>query len=189
MSTANFSKLAGKDELGNVKTGRINAAGNAANPAGNGITSGTGTIVKNSVERNGGLIKTTILIDMTGLTSSATNTDIIGKENAAACFLTQITGKVNGTIIAGTMTCVELPAGGDTDIDLYSAVEATGTEDALVTALTETVLHANAGAWALSTSKALTAWPAANEYLYLTVGGTTAGNYTGGRFLIELIGI
>jgi hypothetical protein len=189
MSTANFRKLAGQDALGDVTTGRINAKGNVANPAGNGITSGTGTIIKSSVERNGGLIKTKILIDITGLTSSASGGDIIGKENAADCFLTQITGKVNGEILSGTMTCVELPAGGDLDIDLFSAVEATGTEDGAVGSLTSTALHANGGNWALGTVKALTAWPVAGRYLYLTVGGTTAGNYSAGRFLIELTGI
>lgn len=188
MSKANFMKLIREDRLGDVEVRSLTSTEVAA-PPGTGISSGTGTIVKSAIERIGGLIKTTILIDVTGLTSSATGGDIIGKENAANCTLTQITTALNGTIIAGTMTCVEIPAGGDLDIDLYSATEATGVEDAAVSGLAETALHANGGNWALSSVKALTAWPAANEYLYLTVGGTTAGNYTGGRFLIELIGV
>ena len=91
--------------------------------------------------------------------------------------------------MAGSITCVELPAGGDLDIDLFSATEATGTEDGAVGSLTSTALHANGGNWALSSVKALTAWPAADQYLYLTVGGTTAGNYSAGRLLIELYGV
>ncbi len=168
MSTANFSKLAGKDQLGNVTTGRINAAGNVANPAGNGITSGTGTIVKNSVERNGGLIKTKIYIDLTGLGSSTTNLDIIGKAGGAA-FLTQITPKVNGTIVGGTVTCRT----------------ATLAFDYAIGSATETALLTRGAAWAIGDVKALSGVPAANEYLYLTGGADgTAADYTAGKFII-----
>ena len=80
---------------------------------------------------------------------------------------------------------------GEIDIDLYSAVESTGVEGALITALDETALHATTADWTIDLVRALTALPAANEYLYLTVGTATtpaAGVYTAGKFLIELFG-
>jgi hypothetical protein len=191
MSTANFRKLAGQDALGDVTTGRINAKGNVANAAANGITAGVGTVIKSSVERNGGLIKTKIYIDLTGLASSTTDLDIIGKAGGAA-YLTQITRAVNGNIVGGTVTCLEAAVGGVTDIDLYAAVEGTSTEafDYLITSATETALVTRGGAWALGDVRALSAVPAADAYLYLTGGAAgTAAAYSAGKFMIELIGV
>jgi hypothetical protein len=122
------------------------------------------------------------------LNSSAT-ADIIGKQSAANCHLGQITTAESGQLFAGSMTCLEAPVGGDTDIDLYCAVEATGTEDAAVTALTETALLNAGSAWTLNEAIALTAVPVANNYLYLSSGGAGAdATYTAGKFLIELRG-
>ena len=158
---------------------------------GSGFT-GTGTIAKQSVTEADGIITTQILIDLTGLHSSTTLIDIIGGEGAANCHFGYIDPDVNGTILSGWIQCLETPAGGITDIDIYSADEATGTEDTTIGGLTETVLHANAGAWsaALSTNTAFSAaLPPANEYLYLAVGvAGTVGTYTAGQFLITLIG-
>lgn len=87
------------------------------------------------------------------------------------------------------MTCLEVPAGGADDIDLYSASEATGVFDGKIADLTETALVTSGGAWTLGGMKALSAVPAANAYLYLTGGESgTAAAYTAGKFLIELDG-
>lgn len=159
-----------------------------ATEAGAGITGGTGTVYKSSVEKIGGLIKTSIMIDLTGLGSSTTDLDIIG-QGAVAAHLGQITAARNGTILYGMMTCHEVPATGADDIDLYSATVGTGVFDDGIAALTETALLTRGGAWAAGDVKPLTGWPAANEYLYLTGGeGGTAGTYTAGKFLIELYG-
>jgi len=156
--------------------------------AGAGITGGTGTIYKNSVRQIGTLIHTTIYIDLTGLASSTTDLDIIGVGSSAA-HIGQITAARNGTIEAIRMTCLELPAGGADDIDLYAATEGTGIFDGGVAALTETALITAGGAWANGTVKGSTAVPAADQYLYLTGGeGGTAATYTAGKFLIELFG-
>jgi hypothetical protein len=155
---------------------------------GAGISGGTGTVFKSSVIRTGGIIRTSLLIDLTGLASSTTDLDIIGQSTTAA-YLGQITAARNGTIISGRMTCLEVPTGGADDIDLYSATEATGVFDGGIAALAETALVTSAGAWTLGGMKALSAVPAANEYLYLTGGeGGTANTYTAGKFLIELDG-
>ena len=155
---------------------------------GAGISGGTGTVFKSSVIRIGDIIKTSILIDLTGLSSSTTDLDIIGQGTDPA-YLGQITAAKNGTILTGRMTCLEVPAGGIADIDLYSATEATGVFDGAVGDLAETAIITSGGNWTLAAVKAFGAIPAANSYLYLTGGaGGTAAAYTAGKFLIELEG-
>ena len=157
---------------------------------GTGISTGSGTVYKANVTVAGDLIKTEILIDLTGLNSGDANLDIIGVAGTANSHFGQITAALNGTIIAGHLECFETPAGGEPDIDVYSATESTGTEEALVTGLTETALLASGADWTLTTQKrALTALPAANAYLYLAAsGGSTNATYTAGIFLLTLYG-
>lgn len=162
-----------------------------ATEAGAGITAGTGTVYKSSVQRVGGIITTRILIDLTGLHSEATDLDIIGVDaSASVAHIGQITAAKNGTILAGIMRCLEVPAGGDPNLALYSATEGTGVEDGGIAALTETLLFDPAADWTIDMSRSLTGIPAANEYLYLVQGdGTgTDADYTAGKFLIELYG-
>jgi hypothetical protein len=135
-------------------------------------------------------------MDITGLDSSA-NTDIIGVDSTANSHIGQVTAALNGTIFAGEITCLETPAGGEPDIDLVSGDEATGTEDAVYTGLTNSTklfdagqdwvggLHANQYQTA-----GLTAMPAADQYLYLSTGNTDNVNdtYTAGKFKIVLYG-
>lgn len=159
-----------------------------ATEAGAGITGGTGTVYKSSVAEIGGIIRTSILIDLTGLGSSTTDLDIIG-QGASAAHLGQITTARNGTILHGRMTCLEVPATGADDIDLYAATEATGVFDAGIASLVETALVTAGGAWTAGLVKEFSADVAADKYLYLTGGeGGTAGTYTAGKFLIELYG-
>ena len=158
-----------------------------ATEAGTGITGGTGTIYRSSVIREGGIIKTSILIDLTGLRSTA-NGDIIGVDGTSnVCHIGQITAARNGTILAGRMTCFETPAGGDPDINVHSATEGTGVEDGAISDLTETLL-VNSGDLATGTVVTFTGVPAADEFLYLTLGATTNADYTAGKLLIELFG-
>lgn len=155
---------------------------------GAGISPVTNSICEHSVEKVGGLYKTTILIDLTGLNSGGTAGDIIGKADTAASHLGQILAAVNGTIFAGRLTCLETPATGDDDIDLYSATEATGTEDAAIGGITSTQL-CNSGNLTVGTVVPLTAFPAANKYLYLVAQtGDANATYTAGILLIELWG-
>lgn len=155
---------------------------------GAGITDGSGTICRTSVTMEGGIKKTSILIDLTGLASSTTDLDIIGVGTGVA-YLGRVTAAECGTVLGLRMTCLEVPATGADDIDLYSATEATGAYDAGVATLVETAIITSAGAWAADTTKWATADVAADQYLYLTGGeGGTAGTYTAGRFLIEIFG-
>lgn len=150
---------------------------------------GTGTVYKASIVKQGGIYKTTLLIDLTGAASSTTDLDIIGTSGVS--HTGQIIAAANGTIWYGQVTCLETPAGGITDIDLYSAVEATGAFDAGIATLDETALLTKGGAWSAAvTPVIMTAVPAADEYLYLTGGAAgTAATYTAGRFMVELFGV
>lgn len=153
---------------------------------GAGILAGTGTIYEASVTRQGDIITTQILMDLTGLSSSAAG-DIIG--TAGVCHIGQITTAVNGIIMGGGIRCLEAPAGGEADIDLYGADEATGAYDAAITSLTNDTQAINSGTLALTTDGSVIADSiAANDYLYLVSVGATASAYTGGRILITLIG-
>lgn len=164
---------------------RFSATGNTANTAGVGIT-GTATSWVTSVTKEGSLIKTTLVVDLEELYAGGTAGDIIGANGAGVAHLGRITAAVNGTIIAGRMVCLEAPAGGDTDIDLYSATEATGVEDEAIGGLTSTQL-VDSGVLSAGTAVVLAA-PAADQYLYLV--GQAGGNakYTAGKLLIEFWG-
>ncbi len=158
---------------------------------GSGISAGVGTVCKTTVRRQGKSIKTEIILDLTGLESEATLADIIGDNGAANCYIAQIAASRNGTILGGKVTCLEAPAGGEVDIDFYSAVEGTGVEGAAVTGLDETALLNTAADWTIDLVRAFTGVPADGEYIYLAVGtatSPTAGTYTAGKFLIEFWG-
>lgn len=185
--TSLHGKLIGLDKDGKLVVPAGYASGDGFS-AGAGITSGTGTVYDSSIVKQNGVIKTRIFIDLTGLASSTTDLDIIGV-GASAAYIGQHTVAQNGILFAGRMICLELPAGGADDIDLYAATEATGVFDAGIGTLAETALLTKGGAWAARTTSALTALPAADQYLYLTGGEAgTAATYTAGQFVIELEG-
>ena len=150
------------------------------------VISASAASVKSSVVRLGDIIKTTIVIDLTGLKSVATDLDIIG--DTGVSYLMQVTAAANGTIFKGQMGCMEVPTTGADDIDLYAATEGTGAYDGGIAALTETALVTAGGAHAIGTVKPFTALPAANQYLYLTSGEAVAGTYDAGILYIEMWG-
>jgi len=149
---------------------------------------GVGTLYKSSVVKQNEIIKTEIMIDLTGAASSTTDLDIIG--TLGVSHIGQVTTAINGVILYGQMRCLETPAGGADDIDLYAATEGTGAFDGGVAALVETALITKGGAWAGAVTPVIFAAPVvADKYLYLTCGEAgTAASYTAGRFLLELWG-
>lgn len=163
--------------------------GRTASP-GVGITGGTGTIFRSSVTVEGDMIKTSIMFDLTGLNSGGTAGDIIGTNGAGVAHLGQITAAINGTIIGGYMRCIETPAGGDTDFDLYAATPATGVEDVAISTLAGQTQVINSGVQALGTvSLVIPDTIAANSYLYFVGQGVANATYTAGRGVIILYGI
>ena len=181
--------ISGGGTLSSVSTTNL-ATTTASNMAvGTGISAVAAAVNFHSVIRIGDIIETTILIDVTGL-KSTDDTDIIGKADTANSHIGQITAAVNGTIIAGSVTCLETPTTGEPDIDLYGAAEATGAEDAVVTGLTETKLLDTGADWTgVLGARGLQTIPPADSYLYLvTSGGADTGVYASGKFLIKFYG-
>ncbi len=175
-----------------VPMDRWRADGDARMTCGTGITEDTAAICEGRVLRDGGLIKTEIFIDLTGLTSGATAGDIIGDDGVANCPIGRITNRLNGIIRYGQITCLETPATGDDDIDFYgSVVEPTGTQDVAISTMTGEVIMLNNGNWtgAVATPKALTESEPDEGYIYMCSGQTeAAATYTAGQFLLELWG-
>ena len=156
--------------------------------AGTGITGGTGTIYKSWSEHFNNVIKTFIIIDMDGLRSGDT-ADIIGKSATGSCHIGQITNAICGNVFKMKITCLEVPAGGSLDIDFYTATVATGTEDTLITALTETKVLEYGQNWAVGNESLFNVKLKENEYLYMVNGGSAVdAEYTTGQFLIEIFG-
>ncbi len=159
---------------------------------GGGITLGAGAIGKGSYNNASGVKTINIILDLTGLKGGGTAGDIIGSDSTSiggvrqAAFVGYIPSDM--TVLGGRMTCLETPAGGDTDIDLYSATEGTGVQDEAISALTETQII-NGGAQSLGTVTYFAADPASSAFFYMVSQGTTTTAYTAGRFLIEVFGV
>ncbi len=142
--------------------------------------------LKSDVSTNVNIVETRIMIDLTGLYSGGTAGDIIGKNGDGVAFIGRVTTANQGTVFGVKMECLETPAGGDTDIDLYSATEGTGVEDTAIGDLTETQII-NAGAASAGTSVA-GGDIAADQYLYLVGQGTSNTVYSAGRLMITILG-
>ena len=134
--------------------------------------------------------KTSILIDLVGLASGGAN-DIIGKDGGVAnCHIGQYTVASCGTLDSIKMSWLELAAGGDPDINLCSADEATLAENTALSAGTNPVTIINGGDGTATDNTKLSArtLATADQYLYLSNGASTDAAYTAGRLLIELWG-
>lgn len=156
--------------------------------AGSGVSSAETYV--SGVSQEGGLVITRIVIDLTGLVGSASDLDIIGNTGgAASANIGQVLSATSGTIVGGSVTCLEVPAGGSADVDFYAASVGTGAQDAAVTGLSgASALVTSGGAWTSGASKGMTALPAASSYLYLANGAASGGTFTAGKFLIQLYG-
>ncbi|MDB9996613.1 hypothetical protein OAE49_06310 [Gammaproteobacteria bacterium] len=179
----------------NATTGEITITSGskmATEAAGGAGIEGTAAVYVTQVERfksdtttNVNIVKTTIMIDLTGLRSTAAG-DIIGKDGSGVAYIGRVTTANQGTVFGVTMECFETPAGGDPDINLHSATEATGVEDTPISDLTETLII-NGGDAAVGT-RTVGGTIAADQYLYLTAGATTDATYTAGRLVITITG-
>jgi hypothetical protein len=139
----------------------------------------------------GGIIKTEIVILMTGLNGTGSAGDIIGDDgNVEYCHFGQITAAINGTLFGGRISCLETPAGGNDDVDFWSCIEDDGQNDeGLAGSMTGEVQHLNHGAWAAGEIAGLTTVPVADRYLYLAAGANTDADFSAGVFLLEMWGI
>ena len=169
-------------------TGGVTSTSASGNAAGAGFNT-SGTVAIDVGEINGEII-TTIKVDLgTGaIVSSGTAGDVIGEDDTEGAFLTRITTAVNGIVYRGEMICVEVPTTGDPDINLAANSSSTLAEDGAGEG--EHVLI-NGGTATLAKHYPSFTIPSGgiqNDHLYLTHGGTTAGTYGAGQFIIKLYG-
>ena len=143
------------------------------------------------VTKIGGDITTTILIDLHGgLASGGTADDVIGTDGGAAnAYIAELTSAVNGIPYLIEFACLEVPTGGDPDINLVCSATGTTAENAAVTSGTvllnngDLTLGFYAEADGGSTLAALS-----KKYLYLTSGDATEAAYTAGKLVIKIHG-
>ncbi len=143
------------------------------------------------VTKIGGDITTTILIDLHGgLASGGTADDVIGTDGGAAnAYIAELTSAVNGIPYLIEFACLEVPTGGDPDINLVCSATGTDAENAAVTSGTvllnngDLTLGFYAEADGGSTLAALS-----KKFLYLTSGDATEAAYTAGKLVIKIHG-
>tara|TARA_Y100000034_G_C6826777_1_gene372817 strand:+ start:426 stop:1079 length:654 start_codon:yes stop_codon:yes gene_type:complete len=158
-----------------------------------GLTPGSGfgdaALYKSWISNEGTVTITNILIDLTGIRSTAGG-DIIGDDGEANAHIGQYTTALCGTFFAASIQCLELPAGGNPDINLCSADEATLAEDsAIASAGTNPITIINSGNHAAGSAVWGTTAPnSSGQYLYLVAGATTDADYTTGVLHIKLYG-
>ena len=157
-----------------------------------GLTAGAGfsdaTLFKSWTEESGTVTITNVLIDLTGILSTAAN-DIIGNDGAASANIGQYTTAVMGTMFAASMHCLETPAGGDPDINLAFADEATLAEDSALSAGSNPITCINAGDHSAGSAAFGSTMPnSTGQYIYLVAGDATDADYTAGVLHIKFYG-
>ena len=171
---------------------RITSAGATQSISATGTAAGAGIDAVSPTIRVGNYnseIVTTLFIDIgAGLIISDDGAgEVIGEDGVAAAYLTRITTAVNGIIYGGEIICLEVPTTGDPDINVVANASATLAQEAAGEG--EHVL-ANCGVHTLGlkTEFTIPAGSNVNDYIYLTHGGTTAGTYDAGKFLLRFYG-
>ena len=143
------------------------------------------------INKIGGDIITTILVDLHGgLASGGTADDVIGTDGGAAnAYIAELTSAVNGIPYLVEFMCLEVPTGGDPDINLVCSATGTTAENAAVTSGTvlfnngDLTLGLHNEADGGTTLSALT-----KKFLYLTSGDATEAAYTAGKIMIKIHG-
>ena len=162
--------------------------GFATNP-GAGFSSSSYDTNHGTIGQIQGEVITTLFLELNENTivSSSDAGDVIGKDDAANAFFTQVTTAKNGIVYAGEIICVEVPTTGDADINVAANSSGTIAEDAAGEG--QHVL-ANCGPQTLGLRTAFTipSGGIQDDFLYLTHGGTTAGAYGAGKFIVRLFG-
>ena len=125
-----------------------------------------------------------------GLASGGTADDVIGTDGGAAnAYIAELTSAVNGIPYLVEFMCLEVPTGGDPDINLVCSATGTTAENAAVTSGTvlfnngDLTLGLHNEADGGTTLSALT-----KKYLYLTSGDATEAAYTAGKIMIKIHG-
>tara|TARA_R110000824_G_scaffold235221_1_gene423948 strand:+ start:550 stop:1110 length:561 start_codon:yes stop_codon:yes gene_type:complete len=152
--------------------------------------------LQTSVVKVGNVIETTVLVDLAeGAGSGGTADDIIGTDNTAdagGAYIADLSDAVNGVMFAVKFSCIEVPTGGDPDINLVFSATGSDAHDAGVTSGTILLNNGDLTLGESATTAAGTAVIAggtnALNYVYLTSGDATDAAYTAGKLVITFYG-
>jgi hypothetical protein len=143
------------------------------------------------VNKVGGTITTTILIDLHGgFVGSAAANRIIGVGTSANSYIAELTKEVNGIPILLEFGCVEVPTGGDPDINVDISATGTTASGAAVASGTQMM---NNGDLTLgyynSVDSAATMAALSKKFVYLVQGAATNAAYSAGKIWIRITGM
>ena len=143
------------------------------------------------VSKVGGTITTTILIDLHGgFVGSATGDRIIGVGTSANAYIAELTKEVNGIPILLEFGCVEVPTGGDPDINVDISATGTTASGAAVASGTQMM---NNGDLTLgyynAVDSAATMAALSKKFIYLVQGAATNAAYSAGKIWIRITGM
>ena len=143
------------------------------------------------VNKVGGTITTTILIDLHGgFVGSATGDRIIGVGTSANAYIAELTKEVNGIPILLEFGCVEVPTGGDPDINVDISATGTTASGAAVASGTQMM---NNGDLTLGYYNAVDAGSTmaalSKKFIYLVQGAATNAAYSAGKIWIRITGM
>jgi hypothetical protein len=196
-ANANLTLTIDGDITATAAGGDITMTTATATAAGSGVSDATSQTMY--VEKKNGVIKTTILIDIAGLSSADTVGKVIGDTTDANAYLTKLTYAINGIVYEARMGCMETPNSAGThtkNIDLRASTTnragaADGSGDPLW-------LDCGSVDWSIGAKRTpppedvLAALASADDlYLYLSAGTTVSSAtaaYNAGQFIIELWG-
>ena len=151
------------------------------------LVSGSTNYARQFIDPNTGDLVTDMFIDLTGnIAAGNTARDAIG--TAAASYVFQYTVAAFGYVHTVELTCLELPAGAGTTVDIDLEAEASGAiqKDG---ACSDEVLCAG-GTWAAGKKVVTAVDVVADRYVYFTEGDTNGDDsaFTAGQFLVRFIG-
>jgi hypothetical protein len=195
------ASLAAQEKMSIDSGGSVIMNAGTTTAPGAGFNGGEDTVVSRIQEINGVTI-TTFEINIDDQVSTAgTGLRIMGDSaGAAAAHFARLDSGVNGLIYKATMVCMESPAGGEPDLDVYaeSAVRAEGASISgnyarIITARSDHVVTKFSEENAPFYDNGTGATPGLHEYYLYLVNGTggtmDGGTYSAGKFLLQLYGI
>lgn len=132
-----------------------------------------------------GVIITQIKIDLSGLYDGGTNGDVIGLATATKCYIGKNVVATNGLIFKTELSCIELPATGNTDIDI---VENTNELEGDAAGGGVQVSADTGGIAAGITYQNLAPAHTADDFYYLSAASRSGATYSAGQIIFTTWG-
>ena len=162
--------------------------GIAPNAHGSGIPDAA---ISTFVNKVGGTIVTSILIDLHGGFDGSASVDrVIGDGVLANAYIAELTKEVNGIPILLEFGCVEVPTGGDPDINVDISATGTTASGAAVASGTQMMNNGDLTLGYYNSVDAGAVMAAlTKKYVYLVQGTATNAAYTAGKIWIRITGM